>query len=160
MKMETAHGNTGIGETERQKIAHDLTRLLADSYLLYVKTQGVHWNVTGPMFASLHVLLEKQYEELASAVDEVAERVRALGERAPAGLREFTSLMSLGDDELNGSCERALGWLAEAHDACAKRARELFKQAEEANDQATCDLLAGRMGAHEKASWMLRSHLT
>jgi starvation-inducible DNA-binding protein len=136
-----------------------LNGFLADTYLLMAKTQACHWNATGPGFIGMHELTEKQYQELFAAVDELGERVRALGSKAPTGLGEILSLGSL--DELEGDVDvsRAFRTLAEDNADLAARARDLAEAADEADDLATHDMLVHRIEVHEKAAWLLRSHL-
>jgi starvation-inducible DNA-binding protein len=149
----------GIKPARREAIAKGLSRVLADTYTLYLKTHNFHWNVTGPMFQTLHAMFETQYTELALAVDEVAERVRALGFPAPGTFRQFEALSAIREDEGVPPAEEMIRLLVEGHEAVARTAREVFKAAEAASDQPTCDLLTQRMQVHEKAAWMLRSLL-
>jgi starvation-inducible DNA-binding protein len=149
----------GIQTREREEVAQGLSRVLADTYTLYLKTHNFHWNVTGPMFQTLHLMFEVQYGELALAVDLVAERIRALGVRAPGTYREFRELSTIGDDEGVPKAEDMIRRLVESHETVARTARGVFRGAEAANDQPTCDLLTQRMHVHEKAAWMLRSLL-
>jgi starvation-inducible DNA-binding protein len=133
--------------------------LLADSYTLYLKTHNFHWNVTGPMFNTLHLMFEQQYTELSTAVDEIAERIRALGEFAPGSFAVFGKLTKI--EEANGipKAEEMVRQLVIGHETVVRTAREAFPSAEQAGDQPTCDLLTQRMQVHEKAAWMLRSLL-
>ena len=149
----------GIPEQQRQAIAHGLSRLLADTYTLYLKTHNFHWNVTGPMFQTLHLMFETQYNELALAVDLIAERIRALGERAPGTYREFVELSSIEEDTDEPDATEMIRRLVRGQEAVARTAREVFSIAEEANDQPTADLLTQRLQVHEKTAWMLRSLL-
>jgi len=149
----------GIDEPLRCTIAEELSKLLADSYTLYVKTHGFHWNVTGPMFQTLHLLFEQQYTELALAVDLIAERIRALGVRAPGSYGEFAKLTSLLEAAGARTAEEMLRELVTGNEAVVRTARAIIPIAERACDQATADLLTQRLGAHEKAAWMLRSLL-
>ncbi len=151
--------DTGIEAADRQAIAEGLARVLADSYTLYLKTHNYHWNVTGPMFQTLHVMFEGHYTELAMAVDELAERIRALGEMAPGSYREFTTLNSVGEDEDQPDATEMIRRLVKGHEAVVRTARAAFPAAEKAEDQATMDLLTQRMQVHEKTAWMLRSLL-
>lgn len=151
--------NIGISAGARQEVAHGLARLLADTYTLYLKTHNFHWNVTGPMFTSLHLLFEQQYTELALAVDLIAERMRALGEPAPGSYAQFASLTSLREETGVPSAEEMLRQLVEGQEAVVRTARAAFPAAEGAADQVTLDLLTQRMQVHEKAAWMLRSLL-
>ena len=149
----------GIEAREREKIAGGLSRLLADTYTLYLKTHNFHWNVTGPMFQTLHLMFETQYNELALAVDLVAERIRALGFPAPGTYRKFVELSAIKEDEGIPKAEDMIRRLVEAHETVARTAREVFRAADESSDQPTCDLLTQRMQVHEKTAWMLRSLL-
>lgn len=149
----------GISDADRQEIAHGLSRLLADTYSLYLKTHNYHWNVVGPMFNTLHLMFEVQYNELALAVDLVAERIRALGERAPASYREFAALSSVPEDDDHPDAMAMIRRLVEGQETVARTAREVFPIVERANDQPTADLLTQRMQVHEKTAWMLRSML-
>ena len=151
--------NIGIGESERRGIAEGLSRLLADTYTLYLKTHNYHWNVTGPMFQTLHLMFEQQYNELALAVDQIAERIRALGFPAPATYSEFARLSSIKEEEGVPSAQEMIRKLVEGQEAVARTARTVFPTAESANDQPTADLLTERMQVHEKTAWMLRSLL-
>ena len=149
----------GIEESTRREIAKGLSRVLADSYTLYLKTHNFHWNVTGPMFQTLHLMFEEQYNELAVAVDLIAERIRALGFPSPGTYREFIELSSIKEDEGVPNANDMIRRLVEGNEAVARTARQVFKTAEGANDQPTCDLLTQRMQVHEKTAWMLRSLL-
>jgi len=151
--------DTGIEAADRQAIAEGLERVLADSYTLYLKTHKYHWNVTGPMFQTLHVMFEEHYTELAMAVDELAERIRALGALAPGSYREFTALNSVGEDEDRPDAMEMIRRLVQGHETVVRTARTAFPAAEKAGDQATMDLLTQRMQVHEKTAWMLRSLL-
>jgi len=151
--------NTGIAAEDRQKIAGGLAHLLADSYTLYLKTHNFHWNVTGPMFQTLHTMFEQQYTELATAVDEVAERIRALGVHAPGSYKAFAALSSIEEAEDVPAAEEMVRQLVDGHEAVAKTARSVFPAAEEGRDEVTADLLTQRMNVHEKTAWMLRSLL-
>ena len=150
----------GIQKNDREAIAAALSRVLADTYMLYIKTHGYHWNVTGPLFSSLHTLFETQYNELHDAADTIAERIRALGVFAPAGYSAFAKLTSLKED--NDQVPNAMTMLRNlvlGHETVGRTLRAAFKTAEAGADQATMDLLIGRMEASDKAAWMLRSHL-
>jgi starvation-inducible DNA-binding protein len=149
----------GIDAKKREEIAHGLSRVLADSYTLYLKTHNFHWNVTGPMFQTLHLMFETQYNDLAQAVDLVAERIRALGLPAPGTYKAFGSLSSVKEDDGVPKAEEMIRSLVVGHETVARTAREVFKLAEAANDQPTCELLTARMQVHEKTAWMLRSLL-
>ncbi len=150
----------GISKPHCEAIADGLSRVLADTYVLYLKTHAYHWNVTGPLFSSLHLLFETQYNELHDAGDTIAERIRALGHFAPGTYAAYSRLSSVTED--NDSVPTALTMvrnLALGHEALGRTLRTAFKTAEAGGDQATMDLLIGRMEASDKAAWMLRSHL-
>jgi starvation-inducible DNA-binding protein len=149
----------GISEADRRAIAEGLSRLLADTYTLYVKTHNFHWNVTGPLFNTLHLMFEQQYTELATAVDEIAERIRALGFPAPGSYKQFGALTSVEEEEGVPSAEEMIAQLAKDQETVTRTAREVFPVAEKANDEPTADLLTQRMLVHEKTAWMLRSML-
>ncbi|MEM7200895.1 MAG: Dps family protein [Planctomycetota bacterium] len=149
--------NIGIDPAHRNKVADGLGRLLADSYTLYLKTHNFHWNVTGPMFNTLHLMFEQQYTELATAVDEVAERIRALGLPAPGSYSAYAKLTSIEDAEGVPEATDMIKQLVLGHEAVARTARSVFPAGEEASDQATLDLLTRRLDVHEKTAWMLRS---
>lgn len=149
----------GIGETDRVKIAEGLSHLLADSYTLYLKTHNFHWNVTGPMFQTLHLMFETQYTELAIAVDLIAERIRSLGVPAPGTYKEFAKLTSIQESEGVPSATDMIRQLVEGQEAVVKTARSVFPRVEKAGDEVSADLLTQRMQLHEKNAWMLRSLL-
>ncbi|HXX66937.1 MAG TPA: Dps family protein [Polyangiaceae bacterium] len=149
----------GIDPKNRQHIANALAKVQADTYTLYLKTHNFHWNVTGPMFQTLHLMFEQQYNELWLAVDLVAERIRSLGHPAPGTSRQFAELTSVDEDEGTPKAEEMIERLVQGHETVARTARGAFKLAEEVHDQATCDLLTQRMQIHEKTAWMLRSLL-
>jgi len=149
----------GISEQDRAEIAQGLSRLLADTYTLYLKTHNFHWNVKGPMFQTLHLMFEQQYGELALAVDLVAERIRALDFPAPGTYREFGKLTSIAESEGVPSAKDMIRQLVDGQEAVARTARSLFPVVDRANDQPTADLLTQRLQVHEKAAWMLRSLL-
>lgn len=151
--------NTGITAKNRKQIASGLSQLLADSYLLYIKTHNFHWNVTGPMFTTLHTLFEQQYTELALAVDQIAERIRALGEPAPGSYKQFSKLGKLRESDKVPKAEAMLKQLMADQETVIATARKVFPDADRAKDQATADLLAQRIQVHEKNAWMLRSHI-
>ncbi|HMN68248.1 MAG TPA: Dps family protein [Bdellovibrionales bacterium] len=151
--------NIGIPEPQREEIAKGLSRLLADSYTLYLKTHNFHWNVSGPMFNTLHTMFETQYNELALAVDEIAERIRALDEYAPGTYSEFAKLSTIAEANGVPQAKDMIQQLLEGHEAVARTARSVFPAAEKGNDEATADLLTGRIQLHEKTAWMLRSLL-
>jgi len=149
----------GIDTEHREAIAGGLGRLLADSYSLYLKTHNYHWNVTGPMFNTLHLMFEAQYTELATAVDDVAERIRTLGVKAPASYSAFAGLTKIAEGSGEENAEEMIRQLVIGQEAVVRTAREVFPLAEEANDEPTADLLTQRMQVHEKTAWMLRSML-
>ncbi|MEQ9520302.1 MAG: Dps family protein [Parvibaculum sp.] len=149
----------GIPEADRAKIAEGLTLLLADTYTLYLKTHNYHWNVTGPMFNTLHTMFMTQYNELWMAVDEIAERIRSLGEYAPGSYKAYASLTSIEDDQSVPKAEAMIANLVRGHEAVTRTARKVFPLAEAASDEPTADLLTQRMQASEKTAWMLRSML-
>jgi starvation-inducible DNA-binding protein len=152
--------NIGIGEEERAAIAQGLSRLLADTYTLYLTTHNFHWNVTGPMFNTLHQMFMEQYTELWNAVDGIAERIRALGHWAPGSYTHFNSLSSVADaPAIPPKAIEMIRILHRGHEAVARTAREVFPLADAANDQPTADLLTQRLDTHEKSAWMLRSLL-
>lgn len=151
--------NIGIEDRDRAKIAAGLSRLLADSYTLYLQTHNFHWNVTGPMFQTLHVMFETQYTELALAVDVIAERIRALGYPAPGSYAEFVKLTSIKDAPGVPKAEKMIRLLVEGQETVVRTARSLFPVVEKAGDEATADLLTQRIQLHEKTAWMLRSLL-
>ena len=158
-KGTVQHVNIGISDKDRRKISEGLSRLLADTYTLYLKTHNFHWNVTGPMFNTLHLMFETQYTELATAVDAIAERIRALGEFAPGSYREFGKLSSIPEAEGVPSAEDMIRQLVEGQEAVVRTARAIFPAVDAANDEPTADLLTQRMQIHEKTAWMLRSML-
>lgn len=149
----------GISADQRLEIAEGLSRLLADSYTLYLKTHNYHWNVTGPMFNTLHQMFEDEYTELAIAVDEIAERIRALGHAAPGTYKAYADLTVIPEEEDVPDAETMLRNLVAGHEAVARTARQVFPVAENASDEPTADLLTQRMQVHEKTAWMLRSML-
>jgi starvation-inducible DNA-binding protein len=151
--------NIGISEDDRTAIADGLSRLLADTYTLYLKTHNFHWNVTGPMFNTLHLMFEGQYTELSLAVDLIAERIRSLGVPAPATYSAYAKLTSIPETEGVPKATEMIKLLVEGQEAVIRTARSIFPIADEANDEPTADLLTQRMQVHEKTAWMLRSLL-
>lgn len=149
----------GIPEDDRIAIADGLSRVLADTYTLYLTTHNYHWNVTGPMFNTLHLMFEEQYNELWIAVDLIAERIRSLGQPAPGTYKQFAELTSLTEPDGIPAAEAMLVDLVNGNEAVAKTARDVFATADSANDQSTADLLTQRLQVHEKVAWMLRSML-
>lgn len=151
--------NIGINEQDRQDIAQGLSKLLADTYTLYLKTHNFHWNVTGPMFQTLHLMFETQYTELALAVDLIAERIRSLGVYAPGTYKQFAALSSIKEEDGIPKAQDMIRLLVEGQEAVVRTARSLYAVVEQANDEATADLLTQRIQLHEKTAWMLRSLL-
>jgi starvation-inducible DNA-binding protein len=149
--------NIGIEEQDRQNIAQGLSRLLADSYTLYLKTHNYHWNVKGPLFNTLHQMFEDQYTELAAAVDEIAEHIRALGEPAPGSYTAYAKLTSIEEEDSVPQAEEMIRQLLKGQETVVRTARSVIGAAEAANDEPTADLLTQRMQVHEKNAWMLRS---
>lgn len=149
----------GISDSDRAKIAQGLSALLADSYTLYLMTHNFHWNVTGPMFNTLHLMFETQYTELALAVDLVAERIRSLGVYAPGTYAQFSKLTSIDETVDVPKANDMIRELVAGHEAVCRTARSVFPAAEKASDEATSDLLTQRLQLHEKTAWMLRSLL-
>lgn len=159
MKNPQEKLNIGISDADRQAIADGLGRLLADSYTLYLKTHNFHWNVTGPMFNSLHLMFETQYNELALAVDLIAERIRALGHFAPGSYNSFSKLTSIPEADGVPTAQEMIRQLVEGNETVSRTARSIFPVVEKANDEASADLLTQRMQTHEKTAWMLRAML-
>lgn len=151
--------NIGISEQDRKTIAVGLSHLLADTYTLYLKTHNYHWNVTGPQFSTLHTLFETHYNELALAVDEIAERIRALGHPAPGSYREFAELSSIAEENDQPNASQMIARLVAGQEAVTRTARGVFSATDQANDEPSADLLTQRMHIHEKNAWMLRSLL-
>lgn len=163
--MSTVNGvanmdiNIGISEDHRKEIAKGLSRLLADSYMLYLKSHNYHWNVTGELFHPLHEQFEEQYTELAEAIDEIAERIRALGHRAPGTFTEFQKLTSIKEETDDIKALEMVRRLAIGNEQVLRTAREALEAPKEAEDEATVDLITQRLHVHSKMAWMLRSHL-
>ena len=149
----------GIKPQDRKAIAQGLSHLLADTYTLYLKTHNFHWNVKGPMFQTLHLMFETQYNELALAVDLIAERIRALGEPAPGSYSDYARLSSIKEAKGVPTATKMIAELVAGQEAVARTARRIFPLAEKANDEPTADLLTQRLQVHEKTAWMLRSLL-
>jgi len=149
----------GISEKDRQKIADGLSRLLADNFALYLKTHNFHWNVKGPMFQTLHVMFEQQYNELWTALDAIAERIRALGFPAPGTTSQLARLSSIPETEGVPDAKDMVRLLVEGHEAVARTARKIFPAVDKAGDEPSADLLTQRLQVHEKTAWMLRSLL-
>jgi starvation-inducible DNA-binding protein len=162
-KIEIEHStpiNIGISEKDRKAVCKGLNKLLADSYLLYLKTQNYHWNVTGKMFQSLHTLFEDQYLEQAAAIDVVAERIRALGEYAPGSFAAFSKVSSIKEETAIPYADEMIHNLVQGNEAVVTTAREIVALADECEDDVTTDLMIERMQIHEKNAWMLRSLIT
>ena len=155
----TATIKTGLSSPKRKEIAEQLTKVLADSYAVYLKTHGYHWNVRGPEFFALHNLLEQQYREQWEALDLIAERIRGLGELAPQGYGAFANLTSVKDGDPEKDAKAMLEELMRDHETVVATAREALKIADDDGDDVTADLMTQRLAAHEKAAWMLRSSL-
>jgi starvation-inducible DNA-binding protein len=149
----------GIKTRDREKIALGLSRVLADTYSLYLKTHNFHWNVEGPMFNTLHLMFMEQYTELWNALDAVAERIRALGYPAPGTGKEFSKLTSIEETDGVPEAMEMVRLLVVGHEAVARTARQAFPAAEKGGDESTADLLTQRLQVHEKTAWMLRSLL-
>jgi starvation-inducible DNA-binding protein len=157
--MKEVKMDIGISESARREICKNLDHFFADSFSLYLKTHAFHWNVTGPQFQTLHLMFETQYQELWEALDEIAERIRALGSFAPGSYEQFLSLSSVKSNQGVPDAEQMIAELVEGHEAVCRRARAAIPFAEEAQDDATVDLLTIRLKVHEKTAWMLRSML-
>lgn len=151
--------NIGINPKERAEITAGLSRLLADSYTLYLKTHNYHWNVEGPLFNTLHLMFEQQYTELALAVDLIAERIRALGFPAPGSYSRYAMLSSIKEENGVPDADEMIRQLVAGQEAVVRTARKIFPTVDKANDEPSADLLTQRMQVHEKNAWMLRSHL-
>jgi len=150
----------GIEEKKRREIADGLSRVLADSYTLYLKTHNYHWNVTGPMFSTLHLMFEEHYTELAMAVDAIAERIRALGFPAPGSYAQFAKLTKIKEETGKvPAAEEMVRRLVAGHETVVRTVRSVFPTVNEADDEASADLLTQRLQIHEKTAWMLRSLL-
>jgi len=157
--MKSTTIDIGINETDRTEIAAGLSRLLADSYTLYLQTHNFHWNVTGPMFQTLHVMFETHYTELALAVDGIAERICSLGMAAPGTYADFVRLSSIKEVAGVPKAKEMIQLLVHGHEAVVRTARSIFPVVEKASDEASADLLTQRIQLHEKTAWMLRSLL-
>ena len=149
----------GINKNDREQIADGLSRLLADTYTLYLKTHSFHWNVTGPKFNSLHLMFEAQYTELWGAADVIAERIRSLDFPAPGSYSQFVKLSTVKEESGQPEWKEMVQQLVDGHETVARTARDVFKAADAANDQSSADLVTQRMQEHEKTAWMLRSLL-
>ena len=151
--------NIGLTEADRKEISDGLAKLLADTYTLYLKTQNYHWNVTGPMFQTLHLLFEHQYQDLAMAADTIAERIRTLGFPAPGSYKVFAELTVIEEETGSPTAEAMIGCLVKDHETLTHTAQQVLAKVHHVGDEPTLELLTHRMSAHEKAAWMLRSHL-
>ena len=151
--------DTGFSEAQRKSVAQELSKVLADSYAIYLKTHGYHWNVQGPEFFSLHGLFQQQYTDMWNALDDIAERIRALGEFAPQSASAFGNLTSIPDGHPDKSAQEMLQDLIRDHGTVLKTVRAALDAADEAGDEASVDLMTQRLHFHEKAAWMLRSSL-
>jgi len=151
--------NIGLKEEDRKKLAEGLSKVLAESYILYIKTHAFHWNVEGPMFNTLHLMFEEQYNELFQAVDEIAERIRALGWPAPGSYKSFSKLSSIKESEDSLPAKQMIQELLEGQETLIKTLRGLAGLADSVGDESTADLATVRMKQHEKTAWMLRSLL-
>ena len=151
--------DTGISAKQRAAIAHGLSRLLADTYVLYLKTHSFHWNVEGPMFQTLHLMFMGQYTEAWNAIDPIAERIRALGHYAPGSYKQYVTLATVKESEGVPKAGKMIAELIAGQEAVARTARSVLPLADDANDQPTLDLLTQRLDIHEKNAWMLRSLL-
>jgi len=149
----------GINENDRTNVAEGLKKLLADTYTLYLQTHNFHWNVTGPQFRELHLMFEEHYNELATAVDDIAERIRTLGVHAPGTYKAFAALSSIEEVEGVPPAEKMVELLTHGHEQVVKTARQVLKTAQDAADESTISLVSDRMRVHEKTAWMLRATL-
>ena len=155
-RMET---NIGISNEHRKAIAEGLSKILADSYMVYLKTHNYHWNVTGSHFHSLHEQFEEQYTELAQAIDEIAERIRSIGYRAPGSFMEFSKITSIEEDTDQPDALEMVKRLALDNETILRTARSVLPACGKADDEASIDLITERLNVHSKTAWMLRSHL-
>ena len=151
--------NIGLDEAQRKDIAKGLSKLLADTYTLYLKTHNFHWNVTGPHFQQLHLMFMEHYNEMWTAVDEIAERIRALGEFAPGGYKAFAELSTIKESEGHPDWKEMVNQLVSGHEEVIRTCRKLLPQVQEADDESSAALIGDRMRVHEKTAWMLRSLL-
>ncbi len=158
-RNETLDIDTDVKAENRTAIAEMLGKVLASTYILYHKTQGFHWNVTGPMFQTLHTMFEEQYTELATAIDEIAERIRSLGAFAPASFSAYAELSSIEEEKGVPAAKDMIRQLVSGHETVIKTARSLYPICDSSDDDATADLLTARIQVHEKTAWMLRSLL-
>lgn len=151
--------NLGMHEEERKSVAQKLSVLLANTYVVYLKTQNFHWNVTGPQFHSLHKMFEEQYKELADAIDEIAERIRTLGLPVQASFKAYSELATISESEGHPNAQEMIKQLLQDHEAISREIRDIISSLSDADDVASVDLVADRLGTHEKTAWMLRSSL-
>lgn len=149
----------GISEEHRKQIAEGLSRILADTYFLYLKSQNYHWNVTGKLFNPLHEMFQEHYEDMAQAIDDIAERIRTLGYYSPGTFKQFAELTSIKEDSDIPDAEDMIRNLVHAHETVLKTLRAVLPACNDAEDEATLDLVTGRLDFHSKTAWMLRSHL-
>ena len=159
VKAAELNPKTGMKQADRRSLAERLNVALADTYTLYVKTQGFHWNVAGPMFYSLHRLTQAQYEDMIPAIDEIAERIRAIGHPAPASLVQFSKLTEIKEETGVPTAEAMIEQLVDGNEICSRSLRAAVKEADDADDVKTADLLTQRIGQHEMNVWMLRAML-
>ena len=159
VKAAMLQPKTGMKAADRRDLANRLSVALADTYTLYLKTQGFHWNVAGPLFYSLHKLTQLQYEEMIPAIDEIAERIRAIGHPAPASFEQFSELTAIDEERSVPTAENMIAQLADDNEICSRSLREAIKAANDADDVKTADLLTQRIGQHEQNVWMLRAML-
>lgn len=158
-KSKSLSGGIGISEKDRKHTAEGLSRLLADSYILYLKTHNYHWNVEGPMFNTLHLMFMEQYTELWNALDLIAERIRSLGFYAPGSYKKYSQLSSIEESDKTLDAMEMVQELLDGHEAVSKTARSIYPTADKGQDEVTLDLLTQRLQVHEKTAWMLRSLL-
>lgn len=159
-KPEVLVTRSGVSQKDRSRLAENLSGALADTYLLYLKTQSFHWNVVGPMFYGLHKLTEEQYEDMAEAIDVIAERIRAIGFIAPGSFKQFYNLSSVQEEDGAPTAEEMIRQLIEGNELCCRKLRASVAEAEKVEDVKTADLLTERIGKHEQNAWMLRSMLS
>jgi starvation-inducible DNA-binding protein len=158
-RAQEAPIDIGVDRSDRKQLAHAISTVLADTYVLYAATQSVHWNAAGPLFYSVHKLTETQYEDMADAIDTLAERIRAIGFPAPGGLNRMVALSGMENRPEPQTTEEMIRLLIDANEHCAKTLRDAVKSAEACDDVKTADLLTERIGQHEENSWMLRALL-
>lgn len=151
--------NTGVEKRDRAELAGALSAVLSDSYILYLKTQNFHWNIVGPMFYGVHKLTEEQYQDMAEAIDTIAERIRAIGFNAPGSFKQFLELSTIDEETKVPEAKEMIAQLTDGNEKCARQLRIAVAKAEEYDDVKTADLLTERVGQHEENAWMLRSLL-